>query len=189
MALRGYKAAATARDTQVRCLVVACGPCVLAVPADWVRSILTQGEVGYGETVSSGGVIYAVTDLTAHLRLPPLTPSTETRIILYGNEKRVCAFAVDRVLELVEPERHDLRPLPTQFRNAERHRLAGFFLYRETMALIVNPGWLLEVGSQPDAYHVSSSLDEHWPRAEDTGLPIIASLKAEAHVSAAKPLK
>ena len=120
MALRGYKAAATARDTQVRCLVVACGPCVLAVPADWVRSILTQGEVGYGETVSSGGVTYAVTDLTAHLRLPSLTPSTETRIILYGNEKRVCAFAVDRVLELVEPERHDLRPLPTQFRHAER---------------------------------------------------------------------
>lgn len=187
MALRGYKAAATARDTQVRCLVVACGPCVLAVPADWVRSILTQGEVSYGETVSSGGATYAVTDLTAHLRLPSLTPSTETRIILYGNEKRVCAFAVDRVLELVEPERHDLRPLPTQFRNAERHRLVGFFLYRETMALIVNPGWLLEVGSQPDAYDVSSSLEEHWPGAEDTGLT--ASLKAEAHLSAAKPLK
>ncbi|MET0513955.1 MAG: chemotaxis protein CheW [Nitrospiraceae bacterium] len=170
MALRGYNAAATTRDTQVRCLVVACGPYVLAVPADWVRSILTQRETGCGETISSGGVAYPVTDLAARLRLPSLTSTAETRIILYGNEKCVCAFAVDRVLELVEPERHELRPLPTQFRNAERHRLAGFFLYRETMALVVNPRWLLEVGSQPDATRVSSELDTYGLQTEDTGL-------------------
>jgi len=184
MALRGYKAATTARDTQIRCLVMACGPCVLAIPADWVRSILTREEVGYGETVSSGGVAYSMTDLTGHLRLPSLTPSSETRIILYGNENRVCAFAVDRVLELVEPERHEVRPLPTQFRHAERNRLAGFFLYRETMALIVNPGWLLEVGSQPSASHLSGGLEGHWPPSEDRASP-----KAESQLLAIEPLK
>ncbi|MGH7258402.1 MAG: chemotaxis protein CheW [Nitrospiraceae bacterium] len=188
MALRGYKAAATARDTQIRCLVMACGRCVLAVPADWVRSILTQEEAGYAETISSGGVAYTVTDLAGRLRLPSLTASSETRIILYGNENRVCAFAVDRVLELVEPERHELQPLPTQFRNAERHRLAGFFLYRETMALIVNPGWILEVGSQPDTC-LSSGFEGHWPQAEERGLSINASPKAESHLSAVEPLK
>src|SRR5688500_15312689 len=135
MTLRGYTAAGTSRDPQIRCLVVACEACVLAVPADWVRGILTREQAGYGETILSGDMAYAVTDLTARLRLPCLTSSSETRIILYGNEYRVCAFAVDRVLELAEPERHELRPLPIQFRNAERHRLVGYFLHRETMAL------------------------------------------------------
>jgi hypothetical protein len=188
MALRGYKAAATAHDTQIRCLVMACGPCTLAVPADWVRSILTHEEAGYGETISSGGVAYPVIDLSGRLHLGSLTPSSETRIILYGNENRVCAFAVDRVLELVDSERHDLRPLPTQFRNAERYRLAGFFLYRETVALIVNPSWLLEAGSQPDASRISSESERHWPRP-GIALPLNASPKGESHPIVLEPLK
>jgi hypothetical protein len=52
-------------------------------------------------------------------------------------------------------------PLPTQFRSEERRWFGGLFLFRETAALVLNPGWILEesrralAGSQPDAIVIS----------------------------------
>ena len=178
MPLRGYQTAAPT-DSKYRLLVTTCGACLLAMPADWVRGILTREEAGSEDPIISAGVTYTRTDLPKRLGLPPLSLSSDTRVILYGHQTCLCAFTVDKVFELVEASRHQIRPLPVQFRNAERNRLAGFFLYRETLALIVNPFWLLEMGPQTDAfqYVTGSARQREQSSAQPSGL-----LSAAEHV-------
>lgn len=152
MALRGYNPTAIATEPTVRFLITACGPCMLAFPAAWVRGILTLEEAGSGQAVSSAGATYPFTNLADRLRLPPSLESAGTRVILYGNGTCARAFTVDEVVELIDTDRRHVRPLPVQFKNGERTRLSGFLLYGNTVALIVNPLWLLETDTRMDAF-------------------------------------
>src|SRR5690349_705646 len=126
MALRGYKPAAMVIDSAVRFLIAGCGPYVLAFPAGWVRGILTPEEAGPGHDIWSAGAAYPVTDLAQRLFVSTKRESMDRRLILYGNETCRRAFAVDQVFELIDTNRTELRPLPVQFRGAERTRLSGY---------------------------------------------------------------
>lgn len=152
MALRGSNTTTMTAEPAVRFLITACRPCVLAFPAAWVRGILTLEEAGSGQTVSSAGATYPLTDLADRLRLLPSLESADTRVILYGNGTCTRAFTVDEVVELIDIDRRHVRPLPVQFKNGERTRLSGLLLHRHTVALIVNPLWLLETDMKVDAF-------------------------------------
>ena len=153
MALRGHKAAtARASESAVRFLIADCGPCVLAFPAGWVRGILTPEEAGSGQEISWAGASYPLTNLANRLLLSPQLESTGRRMILYGNGTCLRAFVVDHVFELIDMGRAALRSLPVQFRSEERTRLSGYLLYRKSIALIVNPLWLLETHARVDAF-------------------------------------
>jgi hypothetical protein len=152
MALRGHNPTAIAAEPTVRFLITACKPCRLAFPAAWVRGILTPEEAGSEQAVLSAGATYQFTDLADRLRLPPSLDPAGMRVILYGNGTCARAFTVDEVIELIDTDPRHVRRLPAQFRNAERTRLSGFLLYANTMALIVNPLWLLETDATMDAF-------------------------------------
>jgi chemotaxis protein histidine kinase CheA len=151
MALRTQNTSASSLPHAIRFLVARIGVSCFAFPADWVRGIVTASEAGSGPTVTWAGADYERTDLGARLACTDHHPSdSDARIILYGNNDRSRAFVVDAVIGLVDVLRHDIRPLPPHFRRSERERLVGLFVDDSSIALIINPLWILGLPTSKD---------------------------------------
>ncbi len=151
MGLRGHKTAAASGGQTVRCLVALIGPTHVAFPAHWVRGIITPAEAGSGGRVTWANSSYERTDLAGRLTIGAQMVTAETRIILYGNELRSRSFMVNGVLGLIDVERAQIQPLPSQFRGGERDRLLGLFSGTAYVALIANPFWVLELPPRKNA--------------------------------------
>ena len=167
MALRGHNITVAPAEATIRYLICTCGPCLLALPAEWIRGILTEEEAGYATGMTSAGLAYSAISLADHLSIPSGATSVDTRVILCGNGTYIRAFVVDRVIELVDVNRTAIRPLPGHFHGSERTKLSGYLLYGETLVLIVNPAWLMETGTGPDQPRLRTALRQH----ETSGLP------------------
>ncbi len=168
MGLRGHRAAAQASGHTLRFLVVTVGPTAVALPAHWVRGIITPAEAGQEKSVTWADSSYERTDLAARLAIGSRPASSETRIILYGNEQCVRSFMVDQVTGLVDLDRSQVQPLPPQFRGGERERLLGLIVDAAYVALIMNPLWLLELPFQKNV------LDMFAPQESDRRAGILA---------------
>jgi hypothetical protein len=98
-----------------------------------------------------------VTDLAARLGLPPSAATPDARIILCGEHRAKQAWQVDRAVGLTDVDLQRITPLPPHFAGVEQSWFTGLFLFRETVALLLNPGWLL---SQPmDAFIAQPQLE------------------------------
>lgn len=95
------------------------------------------------------GVRYEMIDLSARLSLAADLSGPHARTVLYSYGNGRCALRVEEVLGLIDVHRADQRPLPPQFRGAERVWFAGLVLYQDTFALVLNPSWLLGTGAMP----------------------------------------
>lgn len=70
------------------------------------------------------------------------------REVLCGHESAQQVVLVDDIIGLTEISKEQIRPLPGQFTGPERHWFAGLFLFRDTIALMLNPEWLLVPGER-----------------------------------------
>ncbi len=145
MGLRGQRAVTISSGQAVRFLVTLIGGSSVAFPAQWVRGIVMPASAGPNGLVTWAGVEYERTDLSARLKVVSKGVSSDTRLILYGNDERSRSFAVDKVVGLLDVEGALIHPLPPQFRGKERERLLGFFVGASFVALIANPLWVLEL--------------------------------------------
>lgn len=143
MSLRGRldKVAPTLGTMQV--LVVACGRTYLAIPGAIVRGVVEFGDAVEARIVSLFGESCRVTDLAARLGLPPATLTPDMRIILCGEHRARQAWRVDRTLGIEDVELQRIAPLPPQFVGVEQSWFTGIFLFRDTVALMINAGWLM----------------------------------------------
>ncbi len=146
MSLRGHKTVATSVSPSVRLLVVDFGNIHLAIPADTVRGILKPEQVPDSDVLCVLGVSYPLIDLARRLGLPRKPSTADIRVILCSEGGRHCAFQVDHVIGLIDVGRLGLLPLPPQFRGEERRWFDGLFVFRETAALVLNCGWILQGG-------------------------------------------
>ena len=163
---------APALDT-MQVLVVACGKTYLAIPGAIVRGVVEFGEAVEARIVSLFGEACRVTDLAARLGLPPAVLTPDMRIILCGEHRARQAWRVDRTLGLEDVNMQRITPLPPHFAGVEQSWFTGLFLFRDTFALLINPGWLL---SQTMDAFVAQSLTEQTAPGE---------LPAPDHVAAA----
>lgn len=147
---------ASALDT-LPVLVVACGKTYLAIPGAIVRGVVEFGEAVEARIVSLFGETCRVTDLAARLGLAPVLLTPDMRIILCGEHRARQAWRVDRTLGLEDVEMQRITPLPPHFAGVEQSWFTGLFLFRDTVALLINPGWLL---SQTMDAFVAQSLSE-----------------------------
>lgn len=143
MSLRGRTETRVHVSSTTRFLVVACAETCFALPADIVRGLMTLEEAGSAEAATALGVTYPLSDMAGRFGLPPVSFAPESRTILctMGNFHK--GFRVNQVLGLTDVEKERIRPLPPHFNGPERKWFSGLFLFRETVALLVNPGWLL----------------------------------------------
>jgi len=148
---------APALDT-MQVLVVACGKTYLAIPGAIVRGVVEFGEAVEARIVSLFGESCRVTDLAARLGLPPAVLTPDMRIILCGEHRARQAWRVDRTLGLEDVDMQRITPLPPHFAGVEQNWFTGLFLFRDTVALLINPGWLLS--QTMDAFVAQSLLDQ-----------------------------
>lgn len=176
MGLRGQRAVSVSNGQAVRFLVTLIGGSSVAFPAQWVRGIVMPAAAGPGGLVTWAGTRYERTDLAARLKFVAQDLSSDTRLILYGNEEQSRSFLVDKVLGLLDVERALIHPLPVQFRGKERERLLGFFVDAAFVALIANPYWALELPPRPQALEMfASRFSERRPgEGESLHLPAVA---------------
>jgi CheW-like protein len=174
---RTDKVASTLDTMQV--LVVACGKTYLAIPGAIVRGVVEFGEAVEARIVSLFGEACRVTDLAARLGLAPVVLTPDMRIILCGEHRARQAWRVDRTLGLEDVDMQRITPLPPHFAGVEQSWFTGLFLFRDTVALLINPGWLL---SQTMDAFVAQSLPEQTVLGEPRALDQAAAAPAGAAI-------
>lgn len=101
---------------------------------------------------------------------------------MYGHDDQGKSFEVDKVLGLVDVERTLIHPLPPHFRGGERDRVLGFFADKDSVALIANPFWVLDLPNRKQALDLFAlRLSAHGPGETDVRLQLpVATLDAVA---------
>jgi len=143
VSLRGRTETRSHVSSVTRLLVVRCAETCFALPADIVRGLMTLEEAGSAEAVTALGVTYPLRDMAGCFGQPQVSFAPESRIILCTMGNLHKGFRVNEVLGLTDVGKERIRPLPPHFSGPERKWFTGLFLFRETVALLVNPGWLL----------------------------------------------
>lgn len=143
MSLRGRLATAPPPVAEAQFVVVRAAGGNFALPSDMVRGILPLEEAVGAETVSFQGRDLPLRNLAGRFGWSSRPPASETRIILCGTQEAFRAFIVDEVCGLTEMPASAVRPLPPHFAGPERGWFSGLFLFRDAVALVVHPGWLL----------------------------------------------
>jgi len=152
MGLRGHHRSTAATDQTASFLVVRFGKNYFALPSQGVRGVLTREEAGRGQTVTAVGVTYRDVDLAG--RLSTILDSThpDMRTVLYTNGHSHGALRVEEVIGMIDVEKGQCKPLPPHFQEEERTWISGTLFFREHLALIVNPEWVLgELGEEMSA--------------------------------------
>jgi hypothetical protein len=157
MSLRGRTDKVAPALGTMQVLVVACGRTYLAIPGAIVRGVVEFGDAVEARIVSLFGETCRVTDLAARLGLPPAALTPDMRIILCGEHRARQAWRVDRTLGLEDVDLQRITPLPPHFAGVEQNWFTGLCLFRDTLALMINPGWLL---SQTMDAFVAKSIGE-----------------------------
>jgi chemotaxis signal transduction protein len=143
MSLRGFQNQTSTLIETSSFLVARLGGTYVALPADGVRSVLTQEEAGKEQAVTEGGTIYQPVDLAERLSVKADLIGRDMRIILYSNGRSYGAIRVAQVVGLTDVDRKDCLPLPAQFQRDERDWFEGIILYQDQLVLILNPSWAL----------------------------------------------
>jgi chemotaxis protein histidine kinase CheA len=143
MSLRGGHNSENTRVEVASFLVIRLGVNYFALPAAGVRGVLTQEEVGHDEAVTVSGTAYQLVDLSQRLSVVANLSGPERRTVLYSTGRSHGAFAVEQVVGLMEIERKDCLPLPSQFQRDERDWFRGMLIYQDQLVLILNLVWVL----------------------------------------------
>lgn len=143
MSLRGHYRTTTVTVQTASFLVVRFGRNICALPSQGVRGVLTCEEAGTGQTVTAVGVTYHDVDLAGRFSTAVDLTHPDARTVLYSNGQSHGAIRAEEVLDMVDVERDQCLPLPPHFRQEERTWISGMLFFREQLALILNPEWVL----------------------------------------------
>ena len=143
MSLRGGHNSENMKVEMASFLVIRLGANFFALPAAGVRGVLTQEEVGHDEALTVSGTSYQLVDLFQRLSVVANLSGPQRRTVLYSTGRSHGAIAVEQVVGLMEIERKDCLPLPSQFQSDERDWFRGMLLYQDQLVLILNLAWVL----------------------------------------------
>jgi chemotaxis signal transduction protein len=143
MSLRGRHNSAGTLVEAASFLVVRLGVNYFALPATGVRGVLTQEETGHEEAVTAAGSVYQPVNLAERLSVVAKLSGSERRTVLYSTGQSQGAIAVEQVVGLIDIERKDCLPLPSQFQKDERDWFGGMLLHQDQLVLILNLSWVL----------------------------------------------
>ncbi len=151
MAFRQRVTGPSADQLTARFLVARLGESTFGIWADTVRGVFTPADVPSGQEALLLGERYPYTSLAARLGLSEAHPTAASRAVLCGKGQARCVIAVDEVIGLTDVRRVDIMPLPLLFQGRERTWFRGVFLFQDSMALVVNPDWMLNPRESEEA--------------------------------------
>jgi hypothetical protein len=124
-------------------LLVTCTHTHVAIPADIIRGIVKPDDDGKDDALAVLRAHTDVTDLADRFGVSSSSFSSEARIVVCGTHNARRAFRVHAIVGLEDVESTRIKPLLPHFIGPEREWFSGMFLFRETIALVVQPSWLL----------------------------------------------
>jgi len=178
MSLRGRQAGARSLAPSVRFLIVSAGGTCLALHADRVQGLRTIEEAGSAGTMMVQGLVYTYVDLPVRLRRPMDAEGPETRIILFSKGSARGNIRVSQVHGLKDVDPSQILPLPPQFRGDEQRWYQGMILFENTVALVLNPAWVLEECAAASA--TGSELQDNLPSLVSPSTPAVVGGQSNA---------
>lgn len=93
--------------------------------------------------VNLRGKIVTILDIGLLLGFPKAAPSGDSRIFIIEDRHEFVGLLVDRVDEVVEAERDQLKPPPTNVSMGQAHYFQGVYRTRGRVITVLDPGPLL----------------------------------------------
>jgi hypothetical protein len=149
----------------LRFLIVTLDGRYLAFDDGSIGGVLTLEEVGPVANPILQGKEYRAVDLDDRLSLSHDRNSADTRIILLSKHGVRGSLRVTTVEGCVELQPSQILPLPMQFRGSERRWYRGMILFEHSIALILDPTWVLGEHAGPntgDEHGSSRSSMDAW---------------------------
>jgi hypothetical protein len=149
----------------LRFLIVTLDGRYLAFDDGSIGGVLTLEEVGPVANPILQGKEYRAVDLDDRLSLSHDRNSADTRIILLSKHGVRGSLRVTTVEGCVELQPSQILPLPMQFRGSERRWYRGMILFEHSIALILDPTWVLGEHTGPntgDEHGSSRSSMDAW---------------------------
>lgn len=149
MSIQEQGASAPATSSLRHFIIVTIGRRYLAFEAGFTKALLTVQELERSENPGRRGVVDRTVDLIMQLNLTDVPIRPETPVVMLADQGIQCSIRVSHIHGRVEVQPSQILPLPAQFSNVERQWYRGMILFEKSIALILNPTWVLgeHVGS------------------------------------------
>ncbi len=134
-----------------RFLIVTISGRYLALDAGSVEGVLTIKESESGEDPAIQSVVDRTVSLVMQLGSSDVPTQPTTRVVLLTDREMRGSIRVSDVHGILEIQQSQILPLPPQFSGVERHWYRGMILFEKSIAMILNPTWVLEIDGEFDA--------------------------------------
>jgi chemotaxis signal transduction protein len=143
MSVQEYDPPASATPSVLKVLIATIGGRYLGVEAGFVTGVLTMEELECGNDPAMQGVVDRTDELMMEFKMTDVPTHAHTPVVLLTSRGVRCTIRVNHVHGLLEIQPSQVLPLPAQFINVERHWYRGMILFEKSVAMILNPTWLI----------------------------------------------
>ncbi len=151
MSIQEQSASAPSASSLRRFLIVTISGRYLALDAGSVGGVLTIKELESGEDPAIQGVVERTISLVMQLGSSDVPTHPTTRVVLLADREMRGSIRVSDVHGMLEIQQSQILPLPPHFCGVERHWYQGMILFEKSIAMILNPTWVLEMHGRSDA--------------------------------------
>lgn len=151
MSIQEQSVSAPAASSSRRFLIVTISGRYLAVDAGSVEGVMTIAELEQSEDPATQGVIERTVSLVTQLGSSDVPTHPTTRVVLLTDREMRGSIRVSDVHGILDIQQSQILPLPPQFSGVERHWYRGMILFEKSIAMILNPTWVLEIHGGADA--------------------------------------
>jgi chemotaxis signal transduction protein len=150
MSIQEQGVSAPSASSSRRFLIVTISGRYLALDAGSVEGVLTIKELESGEDPAIQGVVERTVSLVMQLGSSDVQTHPTTRVVLLTDRETRGSIRVSNVHGILEIQQAQILPLPPQFSGVERHWYRGMILFKKSIAMILNPTWVLEMHAGSD---------------------------------------
>lgn len=172
MSIQEQGATVPAASSLRRLIIVTIGRRYLAFEAGCVKGVLTVEDLERDKDPTIQGVVDRTVDLAMHLNLCDAPTRPNTPVILLADQGIQCSLRVSHVDGRLDIHPSQILALPAQFNSVERNWYQGMILFEKSIALILNPTWVLAAHVGAHAGHEQGAVHfvvDAWDRAPDEG--------------------
>jgi chemotaxis signal transduction protein len=150
MSIQEQGVSAPSASSSRRFLILTISGRYLAVDAGSVEGVLTIKESESGEDPAIHSIVDRTVSLAMQLGGSDVPKHPTTRVVLLMDREMRGSIRVSDVHGILEIQQFQILPLPAHFSGVERHWYRGMILFEKSIAMILNPTWLLEIHEEPD---------------------------------------
>jgi chemotaxis signal transduction protein len=150
MSIQEQGASAPSASSLRRFLIVTISGRYLALDAEFVERVLTIAELEKREDPTIQGVVERTGSLVMQLGNAAVPTHPTTRVVLLTDRRTRGSVRVSDVHGMLEIQQSQILPLSLQFSGVERDWYRGMILFEKSVAMILNPAWVLEAHEGSD---------------------------------------